>query len=202
MNNGIRGALSLWSNFYLITGSAAAALTGLQFIVQTLLASAALRPVAGDDPEGGIAAFGTPTVVHFSIVLVVSALMCAPWPGYGSLRASLGVLGTAALGYLVIVLRRTRRQQSYAPTAYDWSSHVVLPAVAYVGVLTAAALFDRAESESSYAMAAATLLLLCLGIHNAWDTVTYLTVRALRTPVASPAPPTNQKGRGAHTRKR
>jgi hypothetical protein len=35
--------LAAWANFYLVTASAAAALTGLQFIVQTLMASESLR---------------------------------------------------------------------------------------------------------------------------------------------------------------
>ncbi|MDB4906106.1 MAG: hypothetical protein JWO05_890 [Gemmatimonadetes bacterium] len=172
--------LSSWANFYLITGTAAAALTGLQFIVQTLLASNALSAVGGDDPEGGIAAFGTPTVVHFSLSLVISAVMCAPWSAYGGLRLALGVLGMGALAYSAIVLRRARKQDSYAPTAYDWTSHVVLPATANTGIL-AAALFLRVGSTWPLVVTAlATLLLLCVGIHNAWDTVTYLTIAAIR----------------------
>lgn len=76
MDDTIHGTLAGWANFYLITGTAAAALTGLQFVVQTLLSTDALRPVTSGDPEGGISAFGTPTVVHFSFALVVSAVLC------------------------------------------------------------------------------------------------------------------------------
>jgi hypothetical protein len=203
MNTGISGALPPWSNFYLITGSAAAALTGLQFLVHTLLVSGALRPTAGVDPEGGIAAFGTPTVVHFAVTLVISALLCAPWSAYEILRIVLGIIGLAMLAYSVIVLSRARRQRGYMTTAYDWIFHVVLPAATYTTVLLAAAFFDHAESESLIAVAIATLLLLCIGIHNAWDSVTYLTISALRGPVPhhSPAPKSGKApARGKHRR--
>jgi hypothetical protein len=182
MDDTIHATLLGWSNFYQVAGAAAAALTGLQFIVQTLLASNALfRPVTGSDPEGGTAAFGTPTVVHFSLALIVSAVLCAPWPDYGWLRATLGVLGAGALVYSAIVLRRARRQKSYVPALEDWVWHILLPAAAYAAVLLAALLLGRGAVGPLFVIAAATLLLLCIGIHNAWDTVTYLTFSALRS---------------------
>src|SRR3989442_9977157 len=67
-----------WENFYVIIGSSAAALTGLQFVVIVLGAEA--RSVRG--PELG--AFGTPTVVHFCAVLLVSAILSVPWRELGS----------------------------------------------------------------------------------------------------------------------
>jgi len=80
MDDTIHATLAGWGNFYQVTGAAAAALTGLQFIVQTLLASNAFRPATSGDPEAGTAAFGTPTVVHFTLALLLSAVLCAPWP--------------------------------------------------------------------------------------------------------------------------
>ena len=194
MDDTIHGTLVGWANFYLITGTAAAALTGLQFVVQTLLSTDALRPVTSGDPEGGISAFGTPTVVHFSLALVVSAVLCAPWPAYASLRATMGILGAGALVYSAIVLNRARRQRSYTPTAEDWVWHFLLPATAYVTVLLAGVLLGQGTAVPLFALAAATLLLLCVGIHNAWDTVTYLTINALRNgaPAADSAPARHQ----------
>ena len=192
MDDTIRTALAGWGNFYQVTGAAAAALTGLQFIVQTLLASKAFRPVSSLDPEGGTAAFGTPTVVHFSLALIVSAVLCAPWPGSGGLRATLGVLGAGALVYSAVVLRRARRQQIYVPVMEDWVWHILLPAAAYAAILLAAMLLGRGTEGPLFVIAAATLLLLCVGIHNAWDTVTYLTfgaLRALDPSEAEAAPP-------------
>jgi hypothetical protein len=190
MNETVHATLESWANFYLITGSAAAALTGLQFVVQTLLASETIRPITGD-PEGGISAFGTPTVVHFSLALVLSAILCAPWTEYGLLRLILAGLGTGALAYAVVVLRRARQQESYSPTAEDWIWHFVLPAAAYASVILSALIVHRGAESTLFLLAAATLLLLCVGIHNAWDTVTYLMITAFRAKQSqSESPPT------------
>ena len=180
MDDALHSTLAGWTNFYLITGGAAAALTGLQFVVQTLLASEPVRPVGGNDPEGGIAAFSTPTIVHLSLALVISSLLCVPWPGYQSLRTVLALLGAAALGYTGIVLRRARAQQSYAPVFEDWLWHFLLPGAAYGGIMVAAFFFHRGVDGPLFVVGAATLLLLCIAIHNAWDTVTYFTVSVMR----------------------
>ncbi len=191
MDDTIHATLADWGNFYQVTGAAAAALTGLQFIVQTLLASNSFRPATGSDPEGGTAAFGTPTVVHFTLALLLSAMLCAPWPDYSGLRATLGVLGAGALVYSAIVLRRALRQRSYVPALEDWVWHILLPTAAYAAVLLAALRLGRSAAGPLFGVAAATLLLLCIGIHNAWDTVTYLTFTALKAmePAAGEAAP-------------
>src|SRR4051812_12029182 len=143
MDDTLRSTLDGWTNFYLITGGAAAGLTGLQFVVQTLLASEPVRPVGGDDPEAGIAAFSSPTIVHLTLALVTSALICAPWPGYRSLRVAVALLGAGGLGYNIVVLRRARRQRTYVPVLEDWLWHFLLPTSAYAGVLVAALLLHR-----------------------------------------------------------
>jgi hypothetical protein len=70
-------ALAGWENFYVIVGSSAGALIGLQFVVITLIAS---RPVAPGLAQAG-AAFATPTIIHFGSVLLLSAILSAPWHG-------------------------------------------------------------------------------------------------------------------------
>src|SRR5437870_13703249 len=61
-----------WENFYVIIGPSAAALTGLQFVV--IVVRAVARAVRGP----ALRAFGTPTVVHFCAVLLVSAIPSVP----------------------------------------------------------------------------------------------------------------------------
>jgi len=175
----LHSMLAAWGSFYVITGTAAAALIGLQFVVQTLLASNSIRPAG--DPETGIAAFSTPTVVHLSLALLVSSVLSAPWPGFVSLRAALVLMATGALVYFAVVLRRARRQRSYTPVAEDWLWHFVLPGAAYVAILAAAAFLHRGAEKPLFAVAGATLLLLFVAIHNAWDTITYFVLNALRT---------------------
>src|SRR5689334_4866875 len=87
-----------WHDFYLITGGAAAALTGLQFVVQTLLAAEEIRPILSRNPEEAVQAFSTPTIVYFSFALVISCALCVPWPGYGVFRFALFAIGAASAG--------------------------------------------------------------------------------------------------------
>ena len=181
MNDPFHSELAGWSNFYLVTASAAAALTGLQFIVQTLMTPESFRRFSGGDPESGIAAFATPTVVHFSVAMMVSAILCAPWPGYAGLQATIGAIMAGALVYQAIVFRRTRRQKVYATTAYDWVWYVSFPAVAYAFILAAAVAGPFAAPWPPFLCAAGVLVLLGVGIHNSWDSVTYMTIVSLRS---------------------
>ncbi|MGE5177945.1 MAG: hypothetical protein ACM3PF_02505 [Bacteroidota bacterium] len=91
-------ALNGWENFYVVVGSSAGALIGLQFVVITLIAERTRASMQQ------VAAFGSPTVVHFCAALLLS-------------RDTMGSL---------------------------------------------------------FVIGAATLLLLFIGIHNSWDTVTYV----------------------------
>ena len=98
-------ALSSWENFYVIVGSSAGALIGLQFVVITLIADR--RHLA---TSGSLSAFGTPTVVHLAGALVLSAIMSAPWPSLVPLSLALGIAGLIGIAYGGIVLRRAHRQ--------------------------------------------------------------------------------------------
>lgn len=159
-----------WETFYVIVGSAAGALAGLMFVVIALVAN------ARSATESQLDAFGTPTVVHFGAALLLSALLAVPWPGLGFLRIALALYGGTGLAYMVVVVRRTRRLTDYAPVREDWLFHVVLPLAVYVGVLAAALGLRRATTLSLFGIGAAALLLLFIGVHNAWDTVTYILI--------------------------
>ena len=166
-----------WENFYVIVGSSAGALIGLQFVVVSLVASRPLAP--GAEKAGG--AFATPSVVHFAVVLLLSAIVSAPWDGITPAAALWGVVGVGGVGYTAIVTRRMRLQSIYEPVLEDWLFHVMLPFAAYtiLAVTAAAALAYARPAE--FFVAAAALLLLFIGIHNAWDAVTYqVFVRARR----------------------
>jgi hypothetical protein len=160
--------LAKWDNFYVIVGSAAGALIGLQFVVLTLIAD---RPITGSAEAG--AAFGSPTVVHFGVVLFLSALLHAPWPTITIAAVLWGLLGFAGIVYELIVIRRMRKQAAYQPVFEDWLCHIVLPWAAYaILALSAFAAFSRPRG-ALFGVGGAALLLLFIGIHNAWDGVSY-----------------------------
>jgi len=161
-----------WQNFYVIIGSAAATLTGLLFVVITLIIG---RRVRVSSPGEGIAVFSTPNVVHLGAALLVAALLSAPWQALWNAGLLLGLAGLGGMSYVIIVLRRARRRQiGYQPVLEDWLWHTVLPFLSYTALVVAALLLSVYPASALFIIAAATLLLLFIGIHNAWDNVTYL----------------------------
>jgi hypothetical protein len=158
-----------WENFYVIVGSSAGALIGLQFVVITLIAN---RPIGPGQEQAG-AAFATPTIVHFCFVLLLAGVQCAPWQGVGPIALIWGLLGFAGIVYELIVARRMRAQSAYAPVFEDWLFHVLLPLAGYAAIAVSAFVARANAGDALYVMSAAVLLLLFIGIHNAWDAVTY-----------------------------
>ncbi|MBW8868299.1 MAG: hypothetical protein JF610_13400 [Acidobacteria bacterium] len=165
--------LSGWESFYVIVGSSGAALIGLQFVVIVLIADVRIEG-SGDS----IAAFGTPTVMHFATALAVSAVMSAPWGGLTGVRLALALPALAGMWFAVRALVLARRQQTYKPVLEDWIWHTLLPMTAYSMILIATMLAGFHAQGSFFAVATATLGLLFIGIHNAWDTVVWIVVNS------------------------
>ena len=160
-----------WQNFYVILGSSAGALTGLQFVVMTLIvqarAAASMREIR---------AFGTPTVVHFCTALLVSALMAAPLQALANYGLCLGVCGTLGVVYSLGIVWHARKA-AYTPDLKDWVWYTAFPFIAHLALVAAAVLLWWNSERALYIVAADTLLFLLIGIHNAWDTVTYLAIK-------------------------
>jgi hypothetical protein len=158
-----------WENFYVIVGSSAGALIGLQFVVMTLIAD---MPI-GEGVAQASHAFATPNIVHFGAVLLLSAIQSAPWHGVTAVAILWGLLGLCGIVYEMIVIRRMRVQTIYTPEFEDWLFHALLPFAAYA-ILAASSFAARSYApEALFGVAAAVLILLFIGIHNAWDAVTY-----------------------------
>ena len=167
--------LADWDTFYVIVGSSAGALVGLQFVVMTLIAN---RPDLST-PEAG-AAFATPNVVHFGMVLFLSAALSLPWHRTSSAATAWGLVGVGGLIYTLLVIRRMKRQDAYRPVFEDWLFHAIAPLVAYTALLGSAFVARSHTRAALFAVGAATLILLGVGIHNAWDAVMYHVVTARR----------------------
>ncbi|HEY1937523.1 MAG TPA: hypothetical protein VGJ33_06290 [Candidatus Angelobacter sp.] len=160
-----------WENFYVIVGSSAGALTGLQFVVIALIAEARSASTMLE-----IRAFGTPTVVHFCAALLLSAILSAPWHTLSGAGFTLAACGVAGVVYLLNVIRHARRQTGYAPDTEDWFWYVALPLGAYAALAAAGLFLPWHAGWSLFVIAATSLALLFDGIHNSWDTVTYIAV--------------------------
>src|SRR6476620_1155519 len=104
-----------WENFYVIVGSSAGALIGLQFVVITLIADRPIRGIAQAS-----SAFGSPSIAHFGVVLLLSAIVSAPWNGMATVALLWGLAGVCGVVYTAIVVRRMRIQTAYQPVFEDW----------------------------------------------------------------------------------
>jgi hypothetical protein len=171
--------LTTWQNFYIIIGSAAATLTGLMFVVMTLIAGVRGQ-VSSARASGGIATFSTPTVVHFCVALLVAVILSAPWQALWNPSLLLGLSGLGGVSYVLIVLRRARRQTGHQRVLEDWLWYMILPLVSYTALVVAAILLPGHPAPALFVIAAGTVLLLFIGIHNAWDNVTYIAIELSR----------------------
>jgi hypothetical protein len=169
--------LSSWESFYVITGSSGAALTGLQFVVIALTTELRARRTLDQ-----INAFATPTIVHFCASLFIAATLSAPWQELWSAAIPIGLAGAAGIVYTALVMRRVRRQSEYVPVFEDWLFHTGLPLLSYAMVLSSGLTLVSHTVDALFGVAVASLLLLFIGIHNAWDTVTYIATDGSRKP--------------------
>jgi hypothetical protein len=173
--------LSPWSSFYIMTGSSAAALTGLMFVVITLVIGVERSRRTSD----GISAFSTPTVVHFSAALLASAMLTVPWRTLVPPAVILGLAGLFGAVYIALVTYRARRLTAYVPDFEDWAWYTILPFIAYGATLAGAIMLPLIPENALFALAGGVLLLIFIGIHNAWDIVTYIVLQGFGEPPSS-----------------
>lgn len=164
-----------WGEFYILVGAADGALIGLLFIVTTLSAE---MHIGGETLSRGAAFYMTPTLYHFVTVLVMSALAVVPHVRGEWVAAVLvfwsvaGAIYSAAMG---VAMRRNR-----LPSSGQWSDvfgYGILPAAMYLGLIGAAWLSWGESDNAPYAIAIGLVVLMVLGIRNAWDLVMFIVPR-------------------------
>jgi hypothetical protein len=64
----------------------------------------------------------------------------------------------------------------YQTPLKDWFWYMALPLSAYVAIVVAAFMLPANPALALYIVGAAMSVLLFIGIHNAWDLVTYLAI--------------------------
>jgi hypothetical protein len=162
--------LNEWQNFYVIVGSAAGALTGLQFVVMALIAD---MPAMEQESQA-ITAFSTPSIVNFGIVLLLAAVLAMPWHSITPISIIWGAAGFAGILYTAVTGWRFNKQRAYTPVFEDYFFRVIMPVIGYAVLGTAAFTAKTHERAALFQVAAVALLLLFIGIHDAWDNATYL----------------------------
>lgn len=169
--------LSAWAAFYTTTGTAAATLTGLVFVVVTLAAS-----TDGFGSRDGMTAFTTPNVLHFGAALLASLVLGAPWKSLVAVGIAVGIIGLYGLLHIARVVLVARRMHRYDPDLEDWVFYSLVPFGAYALMLFGALSLTRAAHTALFAIAASVVVLIFLGIRNAWDIVTFIAVEEEAAP--------------------
>jgi hypothetical protein len=162
--------LAAWSNFYVMIGSSAAALTGLMFVVMTLV-SGEKRPTSSSD---GINTYSTPTVLHFCAALVIAAGLIAPWHALIVPSLLISLVGVAGAVYELCLMFRATRFGTYHPDVEDWTFFWILPFLAYGALLAAGIALPHVPAPALFVVGGSIVLLLFIGIRNSWDVVTFL----------------------------
>jgi len=162
--------LSDWNNFYVMVGGASGALIGLQFVVITLIAQKPELRAAGETA----AAFLSPSILQFGTALFVSAVFLAPWSAERIPAGLLCIAGFCGIAYTGITAVRMSRQKFYLPNPGDWLFHIALPLAAYAVLAGSIVAVAAHTGETLFGIGAAALLLLFIGIRNAWDNISYM----------------------------
>ena len=144
-----------WHDFYMLLGTASAALVALLFVAVSIGASFL-------SPERSTATrtFMSPVVFHFSTLLIISLIAMVPSHTALSLVIGIAAVAIAGLGYTTVVLVGLARA-SISDIA-DRFGYGILPLVSYVTMLAAAGLVISRATLAADILAAALLLLLTL----------------------------------------
>jgi hypothetical protein len=136
-----------WHAFYILLGTAAAALVALLFVAVSIGAGFLSRESAS-----ATRTFMSPIIFHYASVLFLSLIVLIPTHTAISLATAIGVVAAVGLLYSVMILIRVIRDP-VGDTA-DALAYGACPLVAYAGASV---------------LATALLVLLLVNIRNAWD---------------------------------
>ena len=107
---------------------------------------------------------------------MVSAVLSAPWRSLVHAGAAAALIGLAGVAYVLRVMHRTRRLTIYTADVEDWAWYTMLPFVAYGAISASATDLGADPVRALFILAAGVVLLIFIGIRNAWDVVTYLAI--------------------------
>jgi hypothetical protein len=161
-------ALREWHEFYVLLGTAAAALVALLFVAVSIGAGFLTRERAS-----ATRTYTSPVVLHFSAILFVSLLALAPAHPtvlIPALIAAAAIVGICIGGYVTFRVARDRHEDVVFTDALAYG---VFPLLGYVAMFCAAIIPWHAPEL----LAGGLLLLLLANIRNAWDLMLLLVRR-------------------------
>ena len=173
--------LDPWHDFYILIGTASAALVALLFVAASIGASILT-------PGGGATrTFMSPVIFHYSGVLFISLIALVPTHTPASLGASIAAVAAIGFGYSVVVCVRLLRVHTV--DLADRLAYGAGPLAAYIATFAAAGFLFAHAAAGANVLAAAVFVLLAVNIRNAWDLMLALATRATQPPGERTRPP-------------
>jgi hypothetical protein len=152
-----------WRDFYVLVGTAGATLVALLFVAISLGTG-----FLNDKRAAATRAFYSPVVVHFSTVFFIAAIALVPSHRAVFFAAMIGACAAVGLGVSLFVTVQLLRHD-WTNYKQDHLAYALLPTIAYVALLVAAAMIWRENDIALDVLAGALLTLLIVNIRNAWD---------------------------------
>jgi hypothetical protein len=156
-------ALERWHDFFVLVGTAGATLLALLFVAVSLGTG-----FLSDRDTSATRAFFSPVVIHFTAVFFIAAVALIPSHRPVFFAA---VIGISAIVGGAVSLFATAQLLSHDWTKYkqDHLAYGLLPTLAYVALLAAAAMIWKENEYALDVLAGGLLLLLVVNVRNAWD---------------------------------
>ena len=153
-----------WQNFYMLTGGAAATLTGLLFVAISLG-----RYLTMQQTTNALRTFVTPILLSYVQVLLVSCFAVMPLQNFFILGSVPVVLG--AINILLALKVCWRMLVLHRDDEIDlghWIWHFLLPLIAGLLFISTSLSFFWDGPLAALALSIAVLLCLMIGLRNTW----------------------------------
>ena len=157
-------ALHEWHEFYLLLGTAAAALLALLFVAVSIGVG-----YLTEDRTTATRFFLSPIVVHFGSVLLISAMALVPEKIPLLIETVIGLNAVAGLIVTGAVLARVMVSHFPGVVAVDHFGYGLAPMISYGVILAAIICAASGWAWSPFLLATGVCVLLFVNIRNAWD---------------------------------
>ena len=155
--------LEHWHEFYILLGTAAAALVALLFVAASI-AIGRLSVQRGSPTR----TFTSPILVHYTYVLFVSLVALVPVNTDISLAVIVGIGAAAGFAYAILLMVRVLRSSTITDID-DRLGYGAGPPVAYAAALAGAVLIGTGSDVGPTLLGGALILLVLVNIRNTWD---------------------------------
>jgi hypothetical protein len=157
-----------WHEFYVLLGTAAAALVALMFVAASV-AAGLITPAQSTATR----TFMSPIIFHYTCVLFLSLMALVPDMTERRLAVIVALVAVFGFGFSIMILVGVVR--SALADIADRFGYGASPLAAYAAALVAAGFLWTHSTAGPNILAGALVLLLLVNIRNAWDlTITFV----------------------------